>query len=179
MIAPSAESTTLPESGNILPGFDFASATAPTARPAPVPIGGRNEGAPPPEIDRGIAEIVRELDPDRYYQSSSTAGNGVVSGVSYNWREPRLFYGSYPVFNTEIGSASIPTLEAIQAWMPQKDLFDFNFPNDDWAGHFLVSGNGNPVDKPFQAVIAKRYGPYNTLADFVRKAQLALGARQE
>jgi beta-mannosidase len=134
---------------------------------------GRNEGAPPPEIDRGIAAMVKQLDPDRSYQSSSTAGNGVVSGVSYSWREPRLFYGNYPAFNTEIGSASIPTLEAIQAWMPQKDLFDLNFPNDDWAGHFLVSGNGNPVDKPFQAVLAKRYGPYNTLADFVRKAQLA------
>ncbi len=134
---------------------------------------GRNEGAPPPEIDRGISGIIKDLDPGRYYQSSSTAGNGVVSGVSYSWREPRLFYGSYPAFNTEIGSASIPTLEAIQAWMPEKDLFDLNFPNDDWAGHFLVSGNGNPVDKPFQAVIARRYGTYSTLADFVRKAQLA------
>ena len=134
---------------------------------------GRNEGAPPPEIDRGIAELIQELDPGRYYQSSSTAGNGVVSGVSYSWREPRLFYGSYPAFNTEIGSASIPTLEAIQAWMPRKDLFDLNFPNDDWAGHFLAGGNGNPVDKPFEKVIAERYGPYRTLADFVRKAQLA------
>jgi len=134
---------------------------------------GRNEGAPPPEIDRGIAGMVQALDPDRYYQSSSTAGNGVVSGVSYSWREPRLFYGSYPAFNTEIGSASIPTLEAIQDWMPPKDLFDLNFPNDDWAAHFLVSGNANPVDKPFQKFIAARYGPYSTLADFVRKAQLA------
>ena len=134
---------------------------------------GRNEGAPPPEIDRGIAGIAKELDPDRYYQSSSTAGNGVVSGVSYSWREPRLFYGIYPAFNTEIGSASIPTLEAIQGWMPQRDLFDINFPNDDWAGHSLVSGNGNPVDKPFQVALAKRYGAYKTLPDFVRKAQLA------
>jgi beta-mannosidase len=57
--------------------------------------------------------------------------------------------------------------------MPEKDLFDLNFPNDDWAEHCLVSGNGNPVDKPFQAILAKRYGPYNTLADFIRKAQLA------
>jgi hypothetical protein len=134
---------------------------------------GRNEGPPPPEIDRGISDLISELDAGRYYQSNSTAGNGVVSGVSYSWREPRLFYGSYPAFNTEIGSASIPTLEAIQAWMPEKDLFDLNFPNDDWAGHFLVSGNGNPVDKPFQAVIARRYGAYGSLADFVRKAQLA------
>ena len=136
---------------------------------------GRNEGAPPPEIDRGIAEIVKELDPGRYYQSSSTAGNGVVSGGagSYAWREPRLFYGEYPAFNTEIGSASIPTLEAIEAWMPEKDRFDLNFPNDAWAERCLVSGNGNPVAKPFQAILARRYGPYRTLADFVRKAQMA------
>ena len=135
---------------------------------------GRNEGAPPPEIDRGIAGIVKELDQSRYYQSSSTAGNGVVSGGGgYNWREPRLFYGNYPAFNTEVGSASIPTLEAIQSWMPAKDLFDLNFPNDDWAEHCLAGGNGNPVDKQFQTVIAKRYGPYNTLADFIRKAQMA------
>jgi beta-mannosidase len=134
---------------------------------------GRNEGAPPPEIDRGIAGIVKELDPGRYYQSSSTAGNGVVSGSSYSWREPRVFYGNYPAFNTEIGSASIPTLEAIQAWMPAKDLFDANFPNDAWAERCLVSGNGNPVDKPFQAILAKRYGPYGTLADFIRKSQMA------
>lgn len=135
---------------------------------------GRNEGAPPLEIDKGNAEILKELDPGRYYQSSSTAGNGVVSGGGgYNWREPRLFYGSYPAFNTEVGSASIPTLEAIQSWMPGKDLFDVNFPDDDWAEHCLVSGNGNPVDKPFQAALARRYGPYLTLADFVRKSQLA------
>jgi beta-mannosidase len=57
--------------------------------------------------------------------------------------------------------------------MPAKDLFDLNFPNDDWAERCLVGGNGNPVDKPFQATLAKRYGPYNTLADFVRKSQLA------
>jgi beta-mannosidase len=135
---------------------------------------GRNEGAPPPEIDRGIAEIIAELDQSRYYQSSSTAGNGVVSGGGgYHWREPRLFYGYYPAFNTEVGSASIPTLEAIQSWMPKKDLFDRNFPNDAWAERCLVSGNGNPVDKPFQVILAKRYGPFNTLADFVRKSQLA------
>ncbi|MBS1875667.1 MAG: glycoside hydrolase family 2 [Acidobacteria bacterium] len=144
------------------------------SHPAIVIWCGRNEGAPPAEIDRGIARIVKELDPGRYYQSSSTAGNGVISGgAGYHWREPRLFYGDYPAFNTEIGSASIPTLEAIQAWMPAKDLFDVNFPNDAWALRCLVGGNGNPVDRPLERVLAKRFGPYATLADFVRKAQLA------
>jgi len=136
---------------------------------------GRNEGAPPPVLDKGIADLLRELDPQRYYQSSSTAGNGVVSGGAggYGWREPRLFYGQYPVFNTEVGAAAIPTLEAIENWMPANDRFDMNFPNDTWALRCLVGGNGNPVDKPFEKMITQRYGAYGSLADFVRKAQMA------
>lgn len=135
---------------------------------------GRNEGAPPPEIDRGNAQIIKDLDQTRYYQSSSTAGNGVVSGGGgYGWRVPRLFYGLYPAFNTEVGSASIPTLEAIKSWMPQKDWFDKNFPNDDWAEHDLVTGAGSPAGNPFHVAVAKRYGKFTTLADFVRKSQMA------
>ena len=37
-IAPNDENTAFPKSGNILPGPDFASTPAPTARPPPVPI---------------------------------------------------------------------------------------------------------------------------------------------
>jgi beta-mannosidase len=135
---------------------------------------GRNEGAPPPEIDRGNAQIIKELDQTRYYQSSSTAGNGVVSGGGgYGWRSPQRFYGNYPAFNTEVGSASIPTLEAIRSWMPEKDWFDKNFPNDDWAEHDLVTGNGSPASNPFHVAIAKRFGSFHSLADFVRKSQMA------
>jgi beta-mannosidase len=135
---------------------------------------GRNEGAPPPQIDRGNAQIIKDLDQTRYYQSSSTAGNGVVSGGGgYGWRTPLRFYSTFPAFNTEVGSASIPTLEAIQAWMPEKDWFDKNFPNDDWAEHDLVTGAGSPANNPFHVAIAKRFGSYTTLADFIRKSQMA------
>jgi glycosyl hydrolase family 2 len=132
---------------------------------------GRNEGAPPPKIEAGNARIIGELDPSRYYQSSSTAGNGVVSGGGgYGWRVPRRFYGIYPAFNTEVGSASIPTLEAIESWMPQTDWFDKNFPNDDWAEHDLVTGNGSPAANPFHLAIARRFGSFATLADCAQVA---------
>ncbi len=137
---------------------------------------GRNEGDPSPAaIADGNIKILRELDPQRYYQTSSTARNGVISGGPYGWQTPRSYYGRglSQAFKTEIGSASIPTLEAIQAWMPQKDWFDQNFPNDDWAEHDLVSGAGNPPDSALQNVIQQRYGSYASLPEFVRKAQMA------
>ncbi len=137
---------------------------------------GRNEGPPSPAaIADGNVKILQELDPPRFYQASSTAGNGVISGGPYGWQLPRSYYGSglNQAFKTEIGSASIPTLEAIQAWMPEKDWFDQNFPNDDWAEHDLVNGAGNPADSALQNVLRQRYGPYASLAEFVRKAQMA------
>jgi beta-mannosidase len=138
---------------------------------------GRNEGGPtPPAIAEGNIQILKELDPLRYYQASSTSGNGVISGGPYGWQLPESYYngnGLTQAFKTEIGSASIPTLEAIQAWMPEKDWFDRNFPNDDWAEHDLVNGAGNPANSALQTVIAQRYGPYASLAEFVRKAQMA------
>ncbi len=144
---------------------------------------GRNEGDPPPELDRGNAAIVQELDPTRYYQSSSTSGNGVISNGPYHWQLPKEYYtgesgnpGNKPLeeaFKTEIGSASIPTLEALQAMLPEKDWFDKNFPNDAWAEHDLVTGNGNPASFPFQTGLAQRFGPYRSLPEFSRKAQLA------
>jgi hypothetical protein len=140
---------------------------------------GRNEGNPPPAINTGNAQIIRELDQTRYYQSTSSGeggATGVVSGGGgYNWRTPAAFYRTQNlVFNTECGSASIPDLESIQAWMPEKDWFDVNFPNDDWAEHDLVTGANNaPGAGALQNVITARYGPFAGLPEFVRKAQLA------
>jgi beta-mannosidase len=140
---------------------------------------GRNEGNPPPAINAGNAQIIHELDQTRYYQSTSSGeggATGVVSGGGgYNWRTPSAFYRTQNlVFNTECGSASIPNLESIQAWMPEKDWFDVNFPNDDWAEHDLVTGANNaPGAGALQNVITARYGPFASLPEFVRKAQLA------
>jgi beta-mannosidase len=137
---------------------------------------GRNEGNPSPApVADGIAAILKELDPARLYQPSSTDGRGVKSGGPYSWRPPAAYY-TYATtgrnaepFKTEIGSASIPTLESIYGMMPKADADQMM--NDDWAEHDLAKGadNGNT----YRQTLAARYGPINSLPEFVRKAQLA------
>ena len=130
----------------------------------------RNEGDPPAAIGEGIQKILAALDPNRLYQPSSTAGRGVISHGPYHWRTPREFY-SFPeseAFKTEIGSMSVPTLEAVHAMMPAED---WNVINDDWAEHDFCAG-AQEGDR-YPDIITSRYGPIAGLADFVRKAQLA------
>jgi hypothetical protein len=137
---------------------------------------GRNETDPPPAIDAGCRRIVAELDPARFYQPNSARGHGASSnGGGYSWRAPATFYANSDfAFNTECGTASIPDLESIQAWLPPADWFGANFPDDDWAEHDLVTGAGNAAGPAaFQNMLTARYGPYNSLPGFVRKAQLA------
>ncbi|HWL86978.1 MAG TPA: glycoside hydrolase family 2 protein, partial [Polyangiaceae bacterium] len=144
---------------------------------------GRNEGDPAPAaVDEGIRKIMSELDPQRLYQRNSADGRGVRSGGPYSWREPRKFY-EFPddeAFKTEIGSVSIPTLEAVQAMMPEKD---WNTINDDWAEHDLARGaQEGRYGRRYVDILSQRYGAWTGsdgrgretfLAGFVRRAQLA------
>jgi hypothetical protein len=128
----------------------------------------RNEGDPPPEIGDGIKQLIAELDPGRLYQPSSTSGRGVNSGGPYHWRTPREFYTWGEPFKTEVGSISVPTLEAIHAMMPSND---WEVINDDWAEHDFCAGAQQ--GDWYAPIIASRYGLPANLADFTRKAQLA------
>lgn len=155
---------------------------------------GRNEGVPTPAaINEGNAAILKELNPDRLYQPSSTDGRGVRSGGPYAWRTPEAFYAgparggrgrgrgpasgpasapaSTPLepFKTEIGSASIPTLESIKSFLDPKDWNPVPL-NDAWAAHDLCRGNGQGDQYP--ARVTARYGAFTDLPSFVRKAQL-------
>jgi len=128
----------------------------------------RNEGDPPQAIGDGIQKLINELDPKRLYQPSSTSGRGVNSGGPYHWRTPREFYTYNEAFKTEIGSMSVPTLEAVRAMMPEKD---WEVVNDDWAEHDFCAGAQQGDVYP--EIISSRYGYPASLEDFVRKAQLA------
>jgi hypothetical protein len=128
----------------------------------------RNEGEPPRAIGEGIQKLINELDPGRLYQPSSTSGRGVNSGGPYHWRTPREFYTFGEAFKTEVGSISVPTLEAVRAMMPPKD---WEVINDDWAEHDFCGGAQQGDVYP--EMIAGRYGFPASLADFVRKSQLA------
>ena len=127
----------------------------------------RNEGNPPPAIDQGIQKLMAELEPQRLYQRSSTAGHGVNSGGPYFWRAPREYYNYREAFKTEVGSVSVPTLESVQGMMPRKD---WNTINDDWAEHDFARGAQGGDWYP--DTLATRYGRAVSLADFVRKAQM-------
>ena len=128
----------------------------------------RNEGFPPKEIDDRLRKLMAELEPVRLYQPSSTSGHGVNSGGPYSsGHPPRSYYDFGEAFKTEIGSASIPTMESIQGMMPQKD---WETINDDWAEHDLARGASG--GEGIRETIENRYGKISNLADFVRKAQL-------
>ena len=127
----------------------------------------RNEGFPPKEIDDSLKVLMKELEPVRHYQSSSTEGHGVNSGGPYCWRKPSEYYVFKEAFKTEIGSVSIPTLESVHGMMPEKD---WEIINDDWAEHDMARGaqKGNI----FPDLLNSRYGKALNLADFVRKGQM-------
>lgn len=128
----------------------------------------RNEGFPPKNIDDRLRTLMKELEPTRLYQPSSTSGRGVNSGGPYgSGHPPRSYYDFHEAFKTEIGSASIPTLESIHGMMPQKD---WESMNDDWAEHDLAHGASEGTK--IHGTIDNRYGKIVNLADFVRKAQL-------
>ena len=134
---------------------------------------GRNESDPAPAaVEEGIARIMAEEDPTRLYHPNSAQGRGVRSGGPYCWRTPRSFYVFGEAFKTEVGSVSVPTIEAIHAMMPAED---WETVNDDWAEHDLARGaaEGRRLTPMYPDLIAQRYGAVANLPDFVRKAQLA------
>jgi len=86
------------------------------------------------------------------------SGGGGTRGASRG-----CSYAILPGLQTEWGSASDSDAGSDSILYAGEGLFDGNFPNDDWAEHDLVGGNGNPVDKPFQTTPGQaRYGAYNT-----------------
>jgi len=144
---------------------------------------GRNEGEPEPAaVAAGLQQIMAELETARLYHPNSNDGHGVRSGGPYAWRTPREFFlpraerGSTALpdparlepFKTELGSVSIPTLEAIEAMLPAKD---WDSINDDWAEHDLC--RGAQAGDRYPAMLTERYGAWRNLAGFVRRAQLA------
>ncbi|NNM84737.1 MAG: glycoside hydrolase family 2, partial [Phycisphaerales bacterium] len=134
---------------------------------------GRNEAAPPKYLDEALRNLFTELDPDRWYQSSSGGGRGVNSGGPYDWQTPQNYYrfselknfNRRETFKTEIGAISVPTIESIQGMMPPEDCTAIN---DDWAEHDFNSGGG----RKYPQIMARRYGKIANLADFVRKGQM-------
>jgi hypothetical protein len=128
---------------------------------------GRNEGVPQPIINEGLATLVRTLDHTRYYTGSSNQVNLRNSGP-YQLQTLETYYRINRGFSVELGIPSVPTLEGLEAFIPEPDRWPIS---DTWAYHdWHAQGNG--AVKPFMDTMAKEFGEPTSLEDFERKAQM-------
>ncbi|MDQ2732185.1 MAG: glycoside hydrolase family 2, partial [Armatimonadota bacterium] len=127
---------------------------------------GRNEGVPPEPINSGLDRLVREIDGTRYYQPSSININLKHSGP-WSYQDPATYFTDIAYgFTTELGMPSIPTVDAMQAMMPEPDRWP---PGDTWDYHDMHHGaNGGS----YWEAMDRLYGHPTSLEDCDRKAQL-------
>jgi hypothetical protein len=129
---------------------------------------GRNEGVPQPILNKGLIDLITELDGTRYYSPSSNQVNLQNSGP-YKYQPPALYFTTLNHgFSVETGTQSLSTLESLQASIPKPD----QWPIDDvWAYHdWHASGNGEVT--PFMNELQSEFGAATSLEDFERKAQM-------
>jgi hypothetical protein len=128
---------------------------------------GRNEGVPQPIINEGLANLTRTLDHTRYYTGSSNQVNLRNSGP-YQLQTLDTYYKINRGFSVELGIPSVPTLESIEAFIPEPDRWPIS---DTWAYHdWHESGNGDVA--PFMTHLETEFGAATGLEDFERKAQM-------
>jgi hypothetical protein len=128
---------------------------------------GRNEGVPQPIINEGLANLVRTLDHTRYYTGSSNQVNLRNSGP-YQLQTLETYYRINRGFSVELGIPSVPTLEGMEAFIPEADRWPIS---DTWAYHdWHQLGNG--AVKPFMDTMEREFGAPTGLEDFERKAQM-------
>jgi hypothetical protein len=129
---------------------------------------GRNEGVPQPVLNKGLMNLINELDGTRYYSPSSNQVNLQNSGP-YKYQQPAMYFTTLNHgFSVETGTQSFSTLESFRASVPPAD----QWPIDDvWAYHdWHASGNGEIT--PFMNELQSEFGAATSLEDFERKAQM-------
>ncbi|WP_174298848.1 glycoside hydrolase family 2 protein, partial [Sphingomonas bacterium] len=129
---------------------------------------GRNEGVPQPVLNEALQTLVNAQDGTRLYMGSSNRVNLQNSGP-YNWRPPVEYFTTHARgFSVESGTPSFPTLESWKRAIPPADRWPIS---DAWAYHDWHQG-GNGGVGTYMDVLAARFGPGTSLADFERKAQM-------
>jgi hypothetical protein len=130
---------------------------------------GRNEGSPPPRIDKGIRALLPELHPGIHYISDSAAG--VVSGHGPYWANPTAFYfqqRATPKLHSEMGMPNVMTLESIRLTIPEDQLWP---PSTHvWGLHDFTTA-GAQRGGVFREIIDKRYGGASNIAEWATLAQ--------
>lgn len=136
---------------------------------------------PRPELEKRYNVALEEVDPHRpslstcaWLESEVSGPSGVKMNGPYEWVPPTYWFedtehgGAYG-FNTETGpGAQPPPLESLKRMLPEPSLW----PIDDlWAYH-CGRNEFNTPDRYVEALDA-RYGPSETIEEFLLKAQVA------
>ncbi len=128
---------------------------------------GRNEGFPPPALEKGIRELLAELHPGIHYIGSSA--DDVVSGHGPYRALPSNTYFKHAdkQFHSEIGMPCIPSIESVKLMMPEASVWPQGL---DWGLHdFSQSGAQGAIT--FNASIANEYGGAHTAEEWISLAQ--------
>lgn len=125
----------------------------------------RNEGYAPPALETRLNELIAEEDGTRLYHGNSRYLNLRPSGGWYYCPAEDYFASQAQGFNTELGTASVPTAETIRSFMPVEDQWPVG--NDMWHFHDWHFGQ-----RAYLAALDSLYSPGTGLDDFCRKAQM-------
>lgn len=129
---------------------------------------GRNEGFPPPPIDRELRRLIAELHPGLHYISSSA--DEVVSGHGpYRAMPPEYYFRerATPKFHSEMGMPNIVTWDSLRLFIPE----DQAWPQGRLWGLHDFCLNGAQGGASFRALIEQRFGPARDARDWTELAQ--------
>ena len=129
---------------------------------------GRNEGNPPPALEKGLATMLAELHPGVHYIPNSAEGS--VSGHGPYGVMPLDFYfgpGANKKLHSERGMPCIPPIESVRLMMPERAMWPQGL---DWGLHdFCLEGAAN--GSSYREIIEHGYGGASNAEEWVALAQ--------
>ncbi len=130
---------------------------------------GRNEGDPPPPLERGLEKLLSDLDPSIRYFPHSAAGP--VSGGGPYHAMPVKFYfeqRATPKLHSELGMPNIVSMDSLKQMMPEASQWPIS---NDWGMHDFTAP-GAQLGSDYRMLIDKSFGPTENLAEWMEFAQL-------
>ncbi len=129
---------------------------------------GRNEGFPPPAIDRGLRQLVSALAPGMEYISHSSA-EGVTGGGPYRALPMREYFSRQSgKIHSERGMPNVMNIESLRRTFAPADLWP---QSKQWGQHdFTLQGAQRASE--FNALLTAGFGEAHDAEEFARWAQL-------
>ena len=129
---------------------------------------GRNEGYPPPGLEKGMREILGALHPGLHYTPHSAWGP--VSGGGPYWAEAPKFYfekRATEKLHSELGMPNIVNVESLRQMLGATPPWP---PELTWGLHDFNLKSAQRINS-FREMIDKGYGGAQDAAEFTRLAQ--------